>query len=111
MLDDLPVAFPKEVCHLSCWKPKCDAVMKQQRASEDGFWQMALVLAYSIRNACIGSIRDALHAGTRQARAATTSMDAATDAKIAGSSGRVPKSIDWIKRTAPMLATRPIVSP
>src|SRR6267143_2000129 len=21
MLDDLPVAFPKEVCHLSCWKP------------------------------------------------------------------------------------------
>src|SRR5205823_13719164 len=34
-------------------------------------------------------IRDALHAGTRQARAATTNMDAATDAKIAGSSGRV----------------------
>src|SRR5712692_1827809 len=22
MLDDLPVAFPKEVCDLSCWKPK-----------------------------------------------------------------------------------------
>jgi len=58
--------------------------------SEDGFWQIALVLAYSIRNACIGSIRDALHAGTRQARVATTNMDAATDAKIAGSSGRVP---------------------
>src|SRR5437667_12470931 len=83
----------------------------QQRASEDGFWQIAFVLAYSVRNACIGSIRDALHAGTRQARAATTSMDAATDAKIAGSSGRVPKSSDWIKRPAPMLATRPLASP
>jgi len=62
----------------------------QQRPSEDGFWLIALVLAYSVRNACIGSIRDALHAGTRQAMAATTSMDAVPDAKIAGSSGWVP---------------------
>jgi len=27
---DLPVVFPKEVCHPSCWKPKCDGVMKQK---------------------------------------------------------------------------------
>lgn len=33
---------------------------------------------YSVRNACIGSIRDALPAGTRQASAATTSSDADT---------------------------------
>ena len=46
--------------------------------------------AYSVRNACIGSIRDALQAGTKQASAATTSSVAATAAKIAGSSGRVP---------------------
>ena len=46
--------------------------------------------AYSVRNACIGSMRDALHAGIRQASAATTSSVAATAAKIAGSSGRVP---------------------
>ena len=45
---------------------------------------------HSLRNACIGSIRDALHAGTRQASTATTSRVAATAAKIAGSSGRVP---------------------
>lgn len=46
--------------------------------------------AYSVRNACIGSIRDALHAGIRQARAATNSSAAATAAKIAGSKGRLP---------------------
>lgn len=46
--------------------------------------------AYSVRNARIGSIRDALHAGTRQARAATNSSVAATAAKIAGSNGWVP---------------------
>ena len=45
---------------------------------------------YSVRKACIGSIRDALQAGTRQASAATRSSVAATAAKIAGSSGRVP---------------------
>jgi hypothetical protein len=45
---------------------------------------------YSVRNACMGSIRDALHAGTTQATAATASSVAATAAKIAGSSGRVP---------------------
>ena len=45
---------------------------------------------YSVRNACIGSIRDALHAGTRQASPATASSVAATVAKILGSSGRVP---------------------
>ena len=45
---------------------------------------------YSVRKACIGSIRDALQAGTRQASAATSSSVAATAAKIAGSSGRVP---------------------
>jgi len=43
--------------------------------------------AYSVRNACMGSIRDALHAGTRQASAATISSVAATAAKIAGSNG------------------------
>lgn len=46
--------------------------------------------AYSARNACIGSIRDALHAGTKQASAATTSSVAATAAKITGSRGWVP---------------------
>jgi hypothetical protein len=45
---------------------------------------------HSVRNARIGSIRDALHAGTTHARAATASSVAATAAKIAGSSGRVP---------------------
>jgi PadR family transcriptional regulator PadR len=34
-LNDLPVAFPKEVCHLSCWKPRwrcyeTGIVMKQK---------------------------------------------------------------------------------
>jgi hypothetical protein len=62
------------------------AIMRQVRLlpADDGTW------AYSVRNACIGSIRDALHAGTKQASAATTSSVAATAAKIAGSSGRVP---------------------
>src|SRR6266851_1291316 len=82
------------LCSLASLLPCCPTrpqpVNVQQRPSEDGFWLIALVLVYSVRNACIGSIRDALHAGTRQARAATTSMEAATDAKIAGSSGRVP---------------------
>ncbi len=49
-----------------------------------------LALPHSVRNACIGSIRDALHAGTRQASPATASSVAATVAKILGSSGRVP---------------------
>jgi hypothetical protein len=55
-------------------------------------WFLAIArgLVYSVRSAFIGSIRDALHAGIKQASAATTSMDAVTDAKIAGSSGRVP---------------------
>jgi len=62
------------------------AIMRQVRLlpADDG------TSAYSVRNACIGSIRDALHAGTKQASAATTSSVAATAAKIAGSSGRVP---------------------
>ncbi len=45
---------------------------------------------HSVRNACIGSMRDALHAGTRQASVATASNVAATAAKIAGSRGWVP---------------------
>ena len=45
---------------------------------------------HSVRNACMGSIRAALQAGTRQASAATASSVAVTAAKIAGSSARVP---------------------
>jgi hypothetical protein len=48
------------------------------------------LLTYSVRNASIGSILDALHAGTRQASVATPSSVAATLTKIVGSSGRVP---------------------
>ena len=44
--------------------------------------------AYSVLRACIGSRRDARHAGTRQAIAATVSRVAATAAKTAGSNGR-----------------------
>src|SRR5260370_28208235 len=66
---------------------------------------------YSVRNACIGSIRDALQAGTRQASPATASSVAATLAKILGSTGRVPYSIDWIRRTAPAVVASPSTSP
>jgi hypothetical protein len=51
-----------------------------------------------------------VHAGTKQASAATTSSATATPAKIAGSSGRVSISIDAIKRTDPTLAARPSTS-
>jgi hypothetical protein len=44
------------------------------------------ILRYSLRNACIGSIRDAFHAGIMQASAATASSIVATAVKIAGSS-------------------------
>ena len=53
-------------------------------------YRVLRMLPHSVRNARIGSIRDALHAGTRHASTDTTSRVAATAAKIAGSSGRVP---------------------
>src|SRR6185312_5661962 len=42
--------------------------------------QIVLIIAYSVRNACMGSMRDALHAGTMQESAATPSNVAATAA-------------------------------
>jgi hypothetical protein len=49
-----------------------------------------LLCLHSVRNARMGSILDARHAGTKQARAAIPNSVAATAAKIAGSSARVP---------------------
>jgi len=49
----------------------------------------AAISAYSLLNACIGSRRDARHAGTVHAIAATASSVAATTAKTAGSSGLI----------------------
>ena len=45
--------------------------------------------SYSALSACIGSSRDARHAGTIHANAATASSVAATAAKTAGSSGLI----------------------
>jgi hypothetical protein len=50
---------------------------------------MFFALTYSVRNACMGSRRDARQAGTVQASVATSSNIAATAAKTAGSSGWV----------------------
>jgi hypothetical protein len=47
-------------------------------------------LAYSIRNACIGSILQARSAGTALAMAAVKRRLAIMAAKTAGSTGRVP---------------------
>jgi hypothetical protein len=44
---------------------------------------------YSVLKACIGSSRDARHAGSRQASPATTSSVPLTATKTAGSSARV----------------------
>jgi hypothetical protein len=49
---------------------------------------------YSVLSACIGFIREARHAGTRHASAATSSNVAATAANTSGSSGCVRYSID-----------------
>ena len=51
--------------------------------------EIAGISAYSALNACIGSRRDARHAGTVHANAATASSVAATAAKTAGSSGLI----------------------
>jgi hypothetical protein len=64
----------RDLPHLTEWRPSGSIAPRR----------------YSVRNACIGSIRDALHAGNRQASADTTSSVAATVAKIVGSSDRVP---------------------
>src|SRR5579863_7679555 len=71
--------------------PLTTAVDFQARQSpfRSQYWSLE-ARPYSVRKACMGSIRDALHAGTRQARAATANRVAATDAKTAGSSGLVP---------------------
>jgi hypothetical protein len=45
---------------------------------------------YSVRSAWIGSMRDALHAGIKQASTATAISIAAALANAAGSSGWVP---------------------
>jgi hypothetical protein len=37
--DDLPVAFPKDVCHYSCWKPKGSAMQEVAIAPECGVSQ------------------------------------------------------------------------
>jgi hypothetical protein len=49
----------------------------------------ALLRGYSVLSACMGSTRDARHAGNRQATAATASSSPATAANTQGSSGCV----------------------
>src|SRR5258708_37989296 len=66
---------------------------------------------YSVRSACIGSNRDALHAGAKQARTATANSVAVTPERTTGSRGFVPKSIDWKMRVAAKLITKPSPSP
>ena len=66
---------------------------------------------YSLRSACLGSIREALQAGTAQASAAMTSSVAMAATKTVGSNGRVPKSIGSISLADPALATRPSSTP
>ena len=88
------VTIEEEECTKCCTHPLLKESRKTETASTRVFFDAEPgVLAlppYSVRNACIGSIRDALHAGTRQASPATASSVAATVAKILGSSGRVP---------------------
>ena len=55
------------------------------RAFSDG-----VTAAYSVRNACIGSSREARHAGKTQAAPATNSSTRLTRPNTVGSSGRVP---------------------
>ncbi len=53
------------------------------------FWKWPMDRAYSVRSACMGSTREARHAGSMHARAATTRSIAATSAYTAGSTGCV----------------------
>jgi hypothetical protein len=53
----------------------------------------------------MGSRREARHAGMRHAAAATDSNIAMTDKNTAGSSGRMPYSMEQINCAATMLPT------
>ena len=64
---------------------ECLAMMRQLRMLKE----IAVISAYSLLSACIGSRREARHAGTMQANAATANSTAATAAKTAGSSGLI----------------------
>jgi len=67
--------------------------------------------AHSVRNACIGSIRDALQAGTRQASAATTSPqlrsspDGAAECRQASTGSGVPLRC-WLPGQAHLLHSK-----
>src|SRR5581483_6262298 len=66
---------------------------------------------YSVLSACIGSSRDAFHAGTMHASIAIASSVTITTANTAGSNGCVSYSIDRINRTTATLPASPHTSP
>jgi hypothetical protein len=68
---------------------KLNAMRERQDRAFSETREIAGISAYSALNACIGSRRDARHAGTIHANAAAASSVAATAAKTAGSSGLI----------------------
>lgn len=87
--------------------------MKQaRRAPLDSVKQCKRVKrTYSWRRASIGSMRVALHAGTRQAPQATSNTNTATAMNVMGSTGFTPKSqplMSLVTRNAPI---KPAKSP
>src|SRR5271170_563555 len=67
--------------------------------------------SHSVLNACMGSSRDALHAGRMQAAADTPSSTRLTRRKTPGSSAFVWYNIDCSSRVTSALAPRPRISP
>jgi hypothetical protein len=72
-----------------------------------GDYASPYTLSYSVRSACIGSSREARHAGARQARTATANRVAITPERTTGLRGLVPESIDWKMRVAAKLNSKP----